>query len=232
MEDRKYKVHVTYKHEDTHKSGIEAIKKGLEKHGVSYSIDEYDIMYRDNIEKYEEEIGVSNLIVMFVIPEYLRSLDCMYEMACLFKEGNVSRRVFPVVDLGDDVPRNGDGLGIVKRYWAEEKNKKAIQIQNEPGGSKFLLGEIVKIDMILRTLDAFWEYIVHTNTWSYDELIANDAEWLVSEIQKEMEASPVLEEPNSVSTRATEPGGKSRIVNQYGDNSVYLENNSGTIIFN
>ena len=38
MGNRKYKVHITYKHNDAHKSGIEAIKVGLDTHKIPYSI--------------------------------------------------------------------------------------------------------------------------------------------------------------------------------------------------
>ncbi len=185
---------------------------------------------RDNIQRYEEEIGVSNIVIMFVIPEYLKSLDCMYEMTQLFKNGNVENRVFPIVDMGD-IPRNGDGLSQIKNHWNNEKNRKAEQIKNEPGNSTYLLSEISKITDILKTMDEFWEYIVHINTGDYTEMVADNANLLLNEIEKQINVSSVFQDNKFIPTTETAPK-QSRCIFQHGDKSIYVENNSGTININ
>lgn len=230
MGNRQYKVHITYKHDELHNSGIEAICAGLHTRNIPFSIDKYDILYRDNIQRYEEEIGVSNIVIMFVIPEYLKSLDCMYEMTQLFKNGNVENRVFPIVDMGD-IPRNGDGLSQIKNYWNDKKNRKAEQIKNEPGNSSYMIKEISKIDDILKTMDEFWEYIVHTNTGDYTEMVADNANLLLNEIEKQINVSSVFQDNKFTPTTETAPK-QSRRIFQHGDKSIYVENNSGTININ
>lgn len=227
MGNRQSKVHITYKHDDLHKPGIDAICIGLQSRNIPFSIDEYDILYRDNIQKYEDEIGMSNYVIMFVIPEYLKSLDCMYEMTQLFRNGNVPNRVFPVVEMGT-ISRNGDGLLLIKNFWNDEKNRKAEQIKNEPGNSTFLLGEISKIDNILKSMDEFWEYIVHTNTGVYSEMVADNAKKLLDEIEKTINIPSDIESKDFIPTTATEPEIPKRILHQ-GDKAVYIENNRGTI---
>lgn len=226
MEDRKFKVHITYKHNDAHKLGIDAIIAGFDAHKIPYSIDEYDIKYRDNIQEYEDEIGASDLVIMFVIPEYLESLDCMYEMTQLFKKGNVSQRVFPIVDLGK-LPRNGDGLAEIQKYWQAEIDRKKSTL-NGSATSNFILDEIKKINNILKTLDDFWEYIVHTNTGKYEDMVANNAECLVVEIEKNMDMMHSVDTGRFSPSEATEPESSRRFVKQ-GDKSVYIEKNDGTI---
>lgn len=230
MGNRQYKVHITYKHDELHNSGIEAICAGLHTRNIPFSIDKYDILYRDNIQRYEEEIGVSNIVIMFVIPEYLKSLDCMYEMTQLFKNGNVENRVFPIVDMSD-IPRNGDGLSQIKNYWNDKKNRKAKQIKNEPGNSSYMIKEISKIDDILKTMDEFWEYIVHTNTGDYTEMVADNANLLLNEIEKQINVSSVFQDNKFTPTTETAPK-QSRHIFQHGDKSIYVENNSGTININ
>lgn len=226
MENRKYMVHITYKHNDAHKLGLDAIKAGLDAHKIPYSIDEYDILYRDNIQKYEDEIGMSSIVIMFVIPEYLKSLDCMYEMTQLFRNGNVHQRVFPVVDLGS-IPRNGDGLVEIQKYWQGEKERKTKNALESSATSNFLLEEIRNINNILKTLDDFWEYIVHTNTCTYEDLVADNAERLMTEIEK-YGTSSVADTGAFTPSHAAVPEMVRRVVNQ-GANSVYIEKNDGTI---
>lgn len=230
MENRQYKVHITYKHDNSHKSAIEAICMGLQSRNIPFSIDEYDILYKDNIQNYEKEIGISNIVIMFVIPEYLTSLDCMYEMTQLFKNGNVENRVFPIVDMGQ-IPRNGDGLSQIKTHWNNEKNRKAEQIKNEPGSSTFLLGEISKINDILKTMDEFWEYIVHINTGDYADMVADNANLLVNEIEKCLNISTVFQDKKFTPTTGTVPDMSKRIFQQ-GEKSIYVESNNGTININ
>ena len=123
MKKRTEKVHISYKHDDAHKDAIRAIINGLEENHIPYSIDEYDLQYRDNIDDYEKEIGSSDIVVMFVTSGYFKSIECMFEMTQIFKSGNINERVFPVVDMGE-FERNDDSLKKIKFFWNNERKKK------------------------------------------------------------------------------------------------------------
>lgn len=228
MENRLEKVHISYKHDADYETAIEAIKKGFIDNGIEFSIDEYDIMYRGNIEEYEKEIGASDRVVMFVISSYLKSLDCMFEMTQLFKNGNIREHIFPIVDM-KTIPRNGDGLKQIKDYWQKEKVRKSEQIKTEPGGSTFVLGEIQKIDDILKTMDDLWEYLVHINTGNYEKLIENDAALLIKELRNTLPKVAVSIDEKFVPSRDTMPAGF-RTITQNGEKSLNIENNYGNII--
>lgn len=228
MDNRLGRVHISYKHDDEHKDALEAIKKGLDKNGIPYSIDEYDILYRDNIEDYEKEIGLSERVIMFVIPSYLRSLACMFEMTQMFRKGNVRERLFPVVDL-KGVHRDGDGLKAIKEYWQNEKSRKSEQIKTEPGGSEFVLKEIQKIDEIINTMNKLWDFLVNENTGNYEKLIEKDAALLVEELKKSLHHVSAPIDDVFVPTDDTKPTGF-RAVNQYGEKSIIVGNNNGNII--
>lgn len=223
-------LHISYKHDDAYEDVMKAIRTGLEKNGIPYSIDEYDIMYRDNIDDYEKEIGASSMVIMFVIPSYLESLDCMFEMTQMFKNGNVRERIFPVVDLVD-IPRNGDGLKQVKDFWQKEKVRKSEQIKTESGSSSFVILEIQKIDEVIKTLDDLWFFICRGFTGKFEELIKNDAAMLMKIIK---DSKPRVETPideKFIPSDDTKPA-ELRNVIQNGEKSVYVENNTGTININ
>lgn len=223
-------LHISYKHDTAYEAALKSILTGLEKNGIIYSIDEYDIMYRDNIDDYEKEIGASDKVIMFVIPSYLESLDCMFEMTQMFKNGNVRERIYPVVDMGG-ILRNGDGLKQIKDFWQNEKERKSEQIKTEPGGSSFVMQEIEKIDDIILTLNAFWSFICRDSTGKYEKLIENDAALLIEELNKTGLKERSLIDENFVPSGDTKPAGF-RAVIQNGEKSVYVENNTGTININ
>lgn len=230
MQDRKRLLHISYKHDADYENALKSIKTGLDKNKIFYSIDEYDIMYRENIDDYEKEIGASDRVIMFVVPSYLRSMDCMFEMTQMFKNGNVRERIYPVVDMGG-IPRNGDGLKQIKDFWQGEKVRKSEQIKTEPGGSSFVMQEIEKIDDIILTLNAFWSFICRDSTGNYEKLIENDAALLIEELNKTWPKESGLIDENFVPSEDTKPAGF-RTVIQNGEKSVYVENNTGTININ
>ena len=225
--DRLSKVHISYKHDPDHDEAVEAIQRGLKKSGIVFLIDADGIKYRDNIVEYEKEIGESERVIIFVIDGYLRSLDCMFEMAEMFKKGNVKARLFPVVDL-KGIPRNGDGLKIVKDYWMNEKKRKLEQMKSE-GNSDFMQDEIRKINEILKNVDDFWGYIVQINTGNYEKMIENDSALLMEELKKTLPKYKATFSGTFVPSGSTEPT-PSRTVIQNGANSIYVENHNGPII--
>lgn len=227
MENRLHKVHISYKHDGAHNSALQAILAGLEKHNILYSIDQYDILYRQDIDEYEKEIGASDKIIMFVIPGYFRSIDCMFEMTQMFKNGNIVNRIFPVVDMGG-ISRNSDGLVEIKEHWQNEKKRKLECMKTEPGGSEYLLMEIQKIDDIIKTLNDFWKYICRTSTGSYEDLIANDAALLMEELKKPLSEVSTHIDEKFIPSYDLKPN-ISREVTQNGDKSIYIENNTGSI---
>lgn len=230
MENKLDKVHISYKHDDAYNNTIKAIMAGLEKNNISYSIDKYDILYRDNIDDYEKEIGASDRVIMFVIPTYFKSLDCMFEMTQMFMNGNVRERIIPVVDMGE-IPRNGDGLTEIKRYWQNEKVRKSDCIKTEPGSSSYILMEIQRIDDIIKTLDDLWFFISRNSTGSYEKLIENEAALLMEELKKTLPKVIAHIDEKFIPSVESKPSTYHE-VNQNGEKSIYIENNKGSITIN
>lgn len=227
MENRLSKVYISYKHDAAYEEAIEAIKAGLTKNRIAFSIDVLDIKYRDNIEEYEKEIGKAERVIMFVTATYLKSIDCMFEMTRIFGNKNVKERVFPVVDL-KPISRDGAGFKQVEGYWQSEKDKK-LDAMKGIGNTVFLQGEIVKINDILKFLNEFWDYLVHVNTGSYEQLTANEAALLMEELQKVPLISPAPLDENVIPSDEVAPDGHN-IIEQFGKNNIVVKNNSGTII--
>ena len=226
------KVYISYKHDSKYDGELDSIKKGLQNNGIGFSIDQTSLGYKDDIEEYEKEIGQADRVIMIITPGYFKSLACMFEMTQIFKHGRVEERVFPIVDMGY-IPRNGDGLSQIKKFWQSEKKKKAQELAKESGNSRFRITEIKKIDNIICQLDDLWQFIVHVNTGSIDELTKDDAAMLIVALKKSLPTPLVDREMNgsslmSADTKPTTP----RAVSQYGDKSIYIENNSGDIIIN
>ena len=167
---------------------------------------------------------------MFVIPPYFKSIECMYEMTQMFLNGKVRERIIRLVDM-EGIQRNGDGLSEIKDYWQGEKVRKAKRMVNEPGGSRFISMEIRKIDEIIRTLDDLWFFICRDSTGDYKMLVENDAALLIEELKKTLSKVEVKIDEKFVLSGDTQPS-VIRKTTQNGEKSVYVENNTGSIIIN
>lgn len=230
METKSDKVHISYKCSDEYKDVLNAIETGLKKNNIPYSMDKYDILYKTSIDEYENEIGASNKVIMFVIPEYFESLECMYEMTRMFENGNIQERIFPLVDM-KEIPRNGDGLTKVKDYWQKEIEKKLSQIKTATGDSSYLLMETQRINDVIKTLDEFWTFICRRSTGNFEELVTNDAALLIKELRQTIPHVTAHIDEKSIPSSDTEPV-PLRKITQSGDKAIYIENNTGNITIN
>ncbi len=226
--NRLNKVHITYKHHDKYENDLQAIINGLDSNHIAYSIDKYDILYRQDIREYEKEIGCSDKVIMFIIPEYFYSIDCMFEMTEIFRNGNIQARLYPLINL-ESIPRDNDGLQSIKTYWQDKKNEHLESAKHEPGGSAFTLEIVSKIDNIIKSMDDFWDFVVHINSGSYEELVADDAHLLMQEILKTNSQTNIQEKLTSFDE--IQPIESHRTINQ-GDKSTYIENFTGTLNIN
>lgn len=230
MGNRLDRVHISYKDDAAHDAALKAVIAGLEKNNILYSIDKYDIRYGDSIDKYEEEIGVSDRVIMFVTLPYLKSIECMYEMTQMFLNGKVRERIIRLVDI-EGIQRNGDGLSEIKNYWQGEKVRKTKRMANEPGGSRYISMEIGKIDEIIKALDDFWLFICRDSTGDFKKLIENNAALLIEELKKTLPQVEAKIDEKFIPSGDTQPT-VIRKTTQNGERPVYVENNMGSIIIN
>ena len=226
------KVHISYKHLTRYANAIDVIYNSLKDAGIPVSIDKHDVEIRDSIREYENEIGHSKQVIIVITPEYLYSIQCMYELKEIVKNGDLRRRITAIVEI-DDITRDADGLRKVKDYWQNEKTRKAEQIKTEPGQIKVLTEELAIINDIITELDDVWKYISEIMTGSIEELTANNAQKIVTIIKKALAEDSNLAPISSISavssTTATQTAPILKEIHQ-GAKSIYIEKHEGDII--
>lgn len=225
------KVHISYKHLTSHKDKVECIYQSLKSAGIDSSIDHHDLDIRDSIREYEKEIGQSKHVIVIITPEYLKSIQCMYELKEIIKNGDIKKRITVIAEL-EGIERNADGLRKVKDYWQGEKIRKAEQIKTEPGQIKVLTDELSIINDVITELDDAWLYISQHLTGGIEEMSKDNASKLVSIIKKALseDTSTVNLEPLSTASPAIGPATVPPVRNiKQGQKSVYIENFNGDI---
>lgn len=228
------KVHISYKHLTRHNSQIDCIYENLVAAGIKTSIDKHDVEVRDSIREYEKEIGRSKHVIVIITPEYLKSIQCMYELKEIIKNGDINQRVTVIAEL-DGIQRNADGLREIKDYWQSEMVRKAEQLKSEPGQIKVLADELSIINDIIIELDDAWLYLSQHLTGGMEEMTVDNASKLIGIIRKALADDSLevsVEVASSVSGLSSEISAPTSRVVQQGEKSLYIESHTGDIIIN
>lgn len=162
------------------------IEPALVECGADYVLDKNDCYYHTNIPEFEQRIGNGETIIAVVSNPYLRSIQCMYEMALMFETGNVRDRVYPV--CLDDFNRNDDKFYCeVVAYWRkkEAETQDYCAMVGEPENEPFKK-DIEYISLIRKHLGKFWIFLKDTNSLTLTELGRNNFEKLKAAIGYEV----------------------------------------------
>ena len=106
----------------TNSNRIDEICRVLDRAELKYKRDIKDCGYRQNIRKFECEIGRGTRVLAYINDDYLKSINCMYELALVFHAGEVGRRLFPIVTL--TCKRDSAFFKALYDYWNAEYLKK------------------------------------------------------------------------------------------------------------
>lgn len=150
----------------------------LDKATIKYAIDKEDCLYRKNIREFENQLGSADMIISVITDEYLKSSQCMRELALIYKKGMMDKRLFPIVNLAN---RDVTAFAQYRQYWIDEL-KKYDTIGNSPGNDGPILEVKQDINLIINEFSNIWEYIKNMNSPSWEILSQNDCKLIVDEI--------------------------------------------------
>ena len=144
------------------------IDDDFKKIGVYVQRDIRDVIYRGNLEEYMQRAAKSDFVLMILSDEYLKSINCMYEVIEVLNTHELDKKVLPV--LNNNVPDifNQNGRKLYYDYWknkiveAEEHSKQHL---NED-----TLAELKKSKSIYECLGEFFNQIKHLKSETFENL--------------------------------------------------------------
>lgn len=216
------KVYISHHWDEDSDKYTNGICSALDSSHIIYGIDKNDAKYRTKLTDMEEKIGNGFIVIAIINEEYLRSIECMYELAMTCKNGHLADRFFPFITF--DIKRTGEELKEQLDYWKREHDKCLESTQGLGLGNGNIENEnIVRIDTIANQLPNIWEYFKKYLTSSKDELAADNFKILVNSIKERLATLPA---GNGITSDNNTNGTLTQI--QYGDHSTII-NNVGNI---
>lgn len=179
-------TYITYKWEEQSEAIVAEIEAKLKYlQNVRVYRDKRSIRYLDSIETFMEKLRHGDIVVMVVSDQYLHSLNCMYEMSGLFKDGSYKDRVFPV--MIDTSIRDGEYYLGICNYWKEELSKLKKLILNSDSKKSVIepfQKDVKKMNDILSSIPHLFEYCRETNVPSVEEMRKDEYAEFIERIEE------------------------------------------------
>lgn len=168
------------------------IVPALKNNNIPIVLDKNDCDYGMNIREFEEMIGRGERILAVVSKAYVHSIQCMYEMACIFEEGNVMDRLSLV--FIEDFDRNDDQFYVdVVNFWHTLLQDKIKYSRETPApANESFLNDIKYINRIINHVSSFWTSLKSINTLTLTELGRNGFEKLVRSLGHDT-STPIMD---------------------------------------
>ena len=226
------KIYISYSWKQPAKSIVKNwLCSCLKQSNIDYYIDEKNCGYGHDIEAFEREIGQADNVLIVLSSSYFYSLNCMYELALITKNGIVSNRV-RWINL-EDFGRTDEMYSKIFDYWQDY----VLQLQQNLSNNKHrdgpLQNKLEKVNTILTYFGKAWEYIQKINTLSFEQLSANQFQKLIAHIKEELLLDDDInaEIITDVPIRVEQPE-LCVSISQVGDQSISQIINGGTSIIN
>jgi len=147
------RIFLSYSHDDA--SLADSIDTKFAQSGIQLIRDKRDIDYRESIKEFMKQIRFNDYVVLVISSSYLKSANCMYEIAELTKDENYRKRILPLIktDTGifDPIGRNS-----YVNYWQDEYKKLySSSDMLDPLNRSGAISELLRYERIMRDLPLF-----------------------------------------------------------------------------
>jgi internalin A len=101
------------RHEGESEAVVEHLKHAYESRGITLTLDDGALRYRESIRDFMRQLGAGGCIVVVLSKGYLESKNCMFELLEIEKNRDIRERIFPIVLRGTKIHDAGDRLTFI-----------------------------------------------------------------------------------------------------------------------
>ena len=177
---------------------VKSIVKRFAKEGIDITFDKKDLGYRESIQKFMENLGQADAIIIVVSQKYLHSEYCMFELLQIYENKNIMERIFPVVLDEVEIAKSTDRLELVK-YWEDETAQLEDKIRELRTLSHIegITEDLNLYNNIRNNIAKLTSILKDINTLNIKLHKDSDFEELITAINKKLDREPTSEQENS-----------------------------------
>jgi len=124
MDDYERAVFISYAWGGEGEDIVNQIDQALQQRGLKIIRDKRDLGYKGSISTFMERIGLGNCVIVVISDKYLRSPNCMFELAEIAEGKQFHDRVFPIVISNAEIYDPVKRLEYVK-HWELKRGELA-----------------------------------------------------------------------------------------------------------
>ncbi len=117
-------VYISYKWKGVSMDMVDTLCDLFKRKRIYYKRDKEDCRYGDNITEFMDEIREGSFVVVMLTDAYLKSSNCMYELAGVLNHPDYLKRIFPIV-IEEEV-RGDEKYAELVNYWEEKKKDEQL----------------------------------------------------------------------------------------------------------
>lgn len=159
--------------------------------------DKINCNYGENIKEFMEAIREGQYIVVIISQEYLKSENCMFELAGIIKHPDYNNRLFPIVcDAKDSRVRDDNFYVELLEEWKKKLETKKQQVEKAKSvnvkGAAPLEEKLKTIEDVNDLLADIKVYIDYTNAPSYVDASNERFSKIIKSIKEQMKINQVV----------------------------------------
>lgn len=119
-ESKQKEVFISYTLRDNHSElFVQKLEKAFKAKGITLIRDKNATVYRQRFKKFMQRLSRGKCVIVVISHEYLKSENCMYELVEIAKNGNIEKRIFPIVLADAKIYETLESIEYIK-YWEKQ----------------------------------------------------------------------------------------------------------------
>jgi hypothetical protein len=190
------KIYISYAWQGESEIIAQQIEKTLKEKGLTIIRDKNSgLPYKGLITEFMDLLGQAECIILIISDKYLKSKSCMYELLEIYKNGNFTDRIFPILieaEVQINIPSNR--LNYIN-YWKQKHQdlNDTIKTATDLTYINSVMTELTLYDEIYRNFDTLIEKLNNMNSLTACIHIESGFEELFNAIEKKLDSDQSLE---------------------------------------
>jgi TIR domain len=136
--------------------------------------DKREIDYSEDIEEFMNSIRKTDHVILLISDEYLKSVNCMYEVSQIIKDYDYVDKITPIIIENTSIYGVESRLKYAK-YWKEKYNYLNEEIRKlNIEDNIYLIQELKKVKTICATIDEILSVLNRKQYYKLEEHLKND----------------------------------------------------------
>jgi formylglycine-generating enzyme required for sulfatase activity len=148
MSDYEHAVFISYAWGEENEKIVNQLDQALQQRGMKIVRDKRDLEYTGSIKSFMERIGTGDCVIVVISDKYLKSPNCMFELAEIAGNKQFEKRIFPIVIADANIYNPKGQFQYIKHWEVQIQELKELLREVDPTNLQGLYEQLNLYDRI------------------------------------------------------------------------------------